>query len=249
MACDLSLILACYNEEAILETSVREIVRCLDATRLTWEVIFVNDASPDGTREVIDRIVAANPGRPFRAIHHARNTGRGGAVADGFRAATGDIAGYIDVDLEVGPWYIPACCAAIREGAADVAVGNRTYKVTLRGMWRHVLSQGYALLLRAFLPVQSATDTESGYKFFRRSALLPLLDETRDPGWFWDTEIMVRAWARGLRIAEVPCLYVRNFGKVSTVRSVHDSLLYFRRLTRFRREEWPALKARRAALP
>jgi len=239
---DLSLVLACYREEAILEASVAGILRCLDATRLAWEIIFVDDASPDRTRDVIARVVATHPDRPFRVILHAANTGRGGAVADGLRAATGEVAGFIDVDLEVGPWYIPACWAAIRDGA-DVAVGTRTYKVTLRGMWRHVLSSGYALLVRALLPVRGLADTESGYKFFRRSALGPLLAETRDPGWFWDTEVMVRARARGLRIAEIPCLYVRNFRKVSTVRSVRDSLTYLRRLWRFRREAWPALAA------
>jgi len=243
---DLSLILACYNEERILAANVAEILRCLDTTRLAWEIIFVDDASPDGTTAVIDRLVAAHPDRAFRVIRHARNTGRGAAVTDGFRAATGEVAGFIDADLEVGPWYIPACVAAIRDGA-DVAIGRRSYRVTFRGLARHVLSAGYAALVRAALPARGLADTETGYKFFRRSALLPLLDATRDPGWFWDTEIMVRAWARGLRIAEIPCLYVRNFRKVSTVRVVRDSLGYLRRLRAFRREAWPALAAERRA--
>ncbi|SRR6266516_1475878 len=242
---DLSLILACYNEETFLESAVQEIVACLHSTRLTWEIIFVDDESRDNTRAVIDRIVAVSPQLPFRRLFHQRNTGRGGAVADGFRAAVGEIAGYIDVDLEVGPWYIPACCCAIRNGS-DVVVGNRTYRVTPRGVWRYVISQGYRTLVRAVLPGAILSDTESGYKFFRRAILFPLLDEVQDQGWFWDTEIMVRAWSKQLRIAEVQCLYTRNFQKASTVRSVKDSLTYLRRLWRFRRNTWPGLLVERS---
>jgi glycosyltransferase involved in cell wall biosynthesis len=243
-AIDLSLVLACYNEESHLESSVHQIVTCLDSTRLKYEIIFVDDMSQDATRAIIDRVIAAMPQRSLRRIFHEHNTGRGGAVTDGFRSAVGDIAGYIDVDLEVGPWYIPACYAAVANGA-DVVIGHRSYKVTILGLWRHVLSNGYRSVVRRVLPTGLSTDTESGYKFFRRSSLLPLLDQTADRGWFWDTEIVLRAWARGLSIAEVPCLYVRNFQKRSTVRSVQDSLEYLKRLWRFRRTVWPGLVASR----
>ena len=79
-------------------------------------------------------------------------------------------------------------------------------------------------------------DTETGYKFFRRRTVLPLLDEVRDEGWFWDTEFMARAARRGLRVAEVPGAYVRRTDKTSTVRGLRDSARYFRQLLRFRRE-------------
>ena len=82
----------------------------------------------------------------------------------------------------------------------------------------------------------SLRDTETGYKFFRRQALLPLLEEVRDPGWFWDTEVMVRAEQRGLRIAEIPGAYVRRFDKTSTVRGLRDSFQYFGKLLAFRRQ-------------
>jgi hypothetical protein len=79
-------------------------------------------------------------------------------------------------------------------------------------------------------------DTETGFKFFRREALLPVLDAIHDPGWFWDTEFMVRAHLRGLRIAEIPGAYVRRSDKTSTVRGVRDSWTYFGKLLAFRRE-------------
>ena len=66
--------------------------------------------------------------------------------------------------------------------------------------------------------------------------LLPVLDEIQDPGWFWDTEFMVRAEQRGLRIEEIPGAYVRRGDKTSTVRGLRDSVRYFGKLLAFRRQ-------------
>jgi hypothetical protein len=78
-------------------------------------------------------------------------------------------------------------------------------------------------------------DTETGYKFFRRDKVLPLLDEIQDTGWFWDTEFMVRAARRGLTMVEIPGAYIRRKDKTSTVNGMRDSLRYFRQLVQFRR--------------
>jgi glycosyltransferase involved in cell wall biosynthesis len=231
---DLSLVLACYDEAVVLENSVRRIVRTLEATPWKWEIIFVDDVSRDDTRAILRKLLDERKDERLRVIFHERNTGRGGAVSDGFRAARGEVVGFIDVDLEVGPETIVPCVQAIRDGA-DVAMGKRIFKFSLRGMWRYTLSTGYARLARTLLPLGKVTDSESGYKFFRRETALALLDRVRDLGWFWDTEIMCQAVARNCRISEVPCLYVRNHQKRSTVRGVRDSLVYLGRLSTFRR--------------
>jgi glycosyltransferase involved in cell wall biosynthesis len=232
MSPDLTLVVACYNEEPILEQSMVETFRVLDALRLTAEVIFVDDASRDGTRAVIERIVAANPTREIRTILHERNVGRGGTVADGIRGAKGRLVGFLDIDLEVHARYIPTCVLALEEGY-DVATALRVYKFYWRSLDRYVLSRGYRLLMRALLGVP-LQDTETGFKFFRREAVLPVLDATRDVGWFWDTEIMVRAHHAGLRIIEIPALFIRRFDKQSTLHPLDDSLEYLRKLWRFR---------------
>jgi glycosyltransferase involved in cell wall biosynthesis len=232
MGPDLTLVVACYNEESILERSMVDTFRVLDVLRLTAEVIFVDDASRDGTRAAIDRIVAANPARAFRTILHERNVGRGGTVADGIRAARGRLVGFIDIDLEVHAHYIPTCLLALEEGY-DVATALRVYKFYWRSLDRYVLSRGYRLLMRAALGVP-LQDTETGFKFFRREAILPVLEATRDVGWFWDTEIMVRAHYAGLRIIEIPALFMRRFDKPSTLQPFTDTLDYLRKLWRFR---------------
>ena len=227
-----SLVLACYNEEEVLEESVAEILETLRDLGRPWEILFVDDVSRDRTRELLARIVAAHPGEDLRVILHERNQGRGATVSDGFRAARGEITGYLDIDLEVHCRYIPSLVKAIEKGA-DVATLRRVYLFRIRALDREIMSRGYSWLVKRLLGVP-LHDTETGYKFFRRERLLPLLDRVRDPGWFWDTEVMVRAHRSGLAIREIPGAFVRRFDKTSKVSGIRDSVEYFMKLWRFR---------------
>jgi glycosyltransferase involved in cell wall biosynthesis len=229
---DVSLVIACYNAESYLEASVEETFRVIDALRWTAEVLFVDDCSGDGTVGVIDRIVARHPERSIRVIKHAVNVGRGGTVAEGIRASRGRFAGFLDIDLEVHARYLLPCLLALEDGA-DVATAHRIYRFTWRSLDRYIMSRGYLWLMRQVIAVP-LEDTETGFKLFRRERILPVLAACQDRGWFWDTEVMVRAFYARLRIVEIPALFVRRFDKQSTVRPVQDTLEYLRKLWRFR---------------
>jgi glycosyltransferase involved in cell wall biosynthesis len=233
----LSVVLACYNEEDLLESSFDEIEQTLRDFGQPYEIIFVDDMSRDGTRQIIESIVAAHPELDLQVLLHERNMGRGAAVTDGFRAARGEVAGYLDVDLEVHSRYIPSLVRAIHDGA-DVATVRRIYAFQLRSLDRYFMSRGYSFLVRRLLGV-GLHDTETGYKFFRRRKLLKILDEIEDPGWFWDTEFMVRAAREGLSMREIPGAYIRRWDKVSKVSGLKDSAAYLARLLRFRRKLGP----------
>jgi glycosyltransferase involved in cell wall biosynthesis len=230
---DLSLVLPCYNEEVVLKDSVAQIIEVLDGTRYSYEIIFVDDCSDDRTRELIDQAIERYPDKRMSRIFHEKNVGRGGTVADGIRVGTGDVAGFIDIDLEVHARYIPSCVNAVQNGA-DVAIGRRVYKLNLRSLDRYVMSVGYVWLVRKLLGVD-LNDTETGYKFFKRERILPVLDEIEDQRWFWDTEVMVRSHYRRYQIVEIPCLFLRRFDKKSTVSPLSDTIGYFQKLWRFRK--------------
>ena len=123
---DYTLVIACYNEEPLLEASMAETLAVLDTLPGTTEIIFVDDASRDRTRAIIDRIMAAHPERLMVKIEHPQNVGRGGTVADGIRVARGRLVGYIDIDLEVHARYIAPCLAKLEEGY-DVATALHDY--------------------------------------------------------------------------------------------------------------------------
>jgi glycosyltransferase involved in cell wall biosynthesis len=229
-----SVVLACYNEAEHLEESFGEIRETLVQSAWPFEILFVDDMSRDETREILERIMESHRHLDLKVILHETNRGRGATVTNGFRAARGEIAGYLDVDLEVHCRYIPSLVRAIERGA-DIATVRRIYALQLASLDRYFLSRGYSFLVRRLLDVP-IRDTETGYKFFRRETVLPVLDEIEDEGWFWDTEFVGRAAGRGLRFEEIPGAYIRREDKASTVRGLHDSVRYFRRLLRFRRE-------------
>lgn len=218
-----SLILPCYNEGSSLMGNVYRIHAVLDRMRYPYEIIFVDDASHDGTQGRIARLCQKIP--YSRALYHKINTGRGGAVMDGIENARGNIVGYMDIDCEVSPVYIPEIVEMIIRRKADIVVGKRVYRSTASSIIREILSSGYKYIASRTLDTRGV-DTESGYKFFRKSKIQPILVHIHNRGWFWDTEIMVHANRAELRIMEVPVLFLRRFDKESSVHVFRDTLDY-----------------------
>jgi len=231
---DLSLIIPCYNEGSIFKQSVKKVFSVLEQTDFSYEVIFVEDKSQDRTRTVLKQMVKNNPRRNLTAIYHEKNYGRGKAVTDGILLAKGRVVGFIDIDLEIPPDYIPRFVNAVLKDF-DVAVAHRVYDFSLRGLARWISSKSYVRLRKWFLGT-NLEDTEAGYKFFKRKKILPVLKETQAQGWFWDTEIMIRASLRGLKIIEIPTVFIRNLEKQSTVRLLPDSIDYLIKLFQFRQK-------------
>jgi glycosyltransferase involved in cell wall biosynthesis len=174
------------------------------------------------------------PETRMRLIRHEKNTGRGRTVTDGIMEAHGRIVGFLDIDLETPAHYIPAATIEIEKGA-DVVSALRVYKFLWRTFYRQVLSVGYHKLEATALGLH-LKDTEVGFKFFNRERILPILKQCQDPGWFWDTEVMARSYFAGLKIVEIPTLFIKRYDKKSSVRIIHDSLYYFGKLSHFRRE-------------
>lgn len=230
--CDFSLILPCYNEMLILEKSITTILTVLSLSRLSYEIIFVDDHSTDGTLDVLNKI--CHKYSDFHVISHSKNYGRGRSVADGIRHASGTIVGYIDIDLEVSPVYLPMMVQTICDGSADVVIGRRIYRSRFTSLFREIASAGYRWLSDRLLDT-GGLDTETGYKFFNRRKILPLLSVATHPHWFWDTEIMVFAKRAGLHIMELPVLFLRRKDKHSSVKIFPDISDYFISLWRLKR--------------
>jgi glycosyltransferase involved in cell wall biosynthesis len=234
---DLSLVLACYRDAPHLERNVAVLNAYLASTRLAYEIIFVEDASPDDTLAAVHRSAAALRAQAVttQVIEHPTNTGRGGAVQDGFLAARGDVVAFIDVDLEHRPDAMLSMYLRIASGECDGVVANRLYEVSRVNPLRMILSRGYRFLLKSCIELP-VSDTEAGFKMFKRARILPVLPTVEDRGWFWDTEIVARAADAGLRLIDHPIIFVRDATKQSTVRIVRDSLEYLLKLTSFLRQ-------------
>ncbi|MBI3341917.1 glycosyltransferase [Candidatus Curtissbacteria bacterium] len=229
---DFSLILACYNEGPTFTKSLDKIFDVLKGLKINWEVVFVEDKSTDNTREVLNKYVGGR--KNCTIVLHAKNQGRGRAVADGILKSRGKICGFMDVDCEISPTYLPVFISEIKDGS-EMAIATRYYDVHLRSIVRVLASRVYSLLMRLVLNLPFK-DTEAGFKFFKRDAALSLINRAHDHGWFWDTEICAIADHDRMKITQVPVLFVKMSNKKSTVHVVSDSWDYALKLWQFRKK-------------
>lgn len=175
------------------------------------EVLVVDDASPDGTGELADRMAAANP--RVHVLHRRGKEGLGPAYRSGFRRALELGADYVvqmDADFSHPPDALPRFFELMSE--ADLVLGSRYVDGITVVNWplgRLLLSyfgNAYARFVLGGIPVRDAT---GGFKCWRRSALERLdLDDVRANGYVFQIETSYRAWLAGLRIREVPILFV-----------------------------------------
>ncbi len=202
---DSLVIIPTYNEAGNLERLARQVL----ATGV-FDMLVVDDQSPDGTGQVADELAAQFPGHAL-ALHRRGKLGLGSAYLQGFAYALR--AGYerifqMDADFS----HDPARLSDLRDALdqADVALGSRYAPggvVQRWPLWRRCLSQGgsaYAALVLG-LPLRDLT---SGFKGFRRQALAALdLDAIHSTGYSFQIEVTYRCHQHGLRIVEVPITF------------------------------------------
>jgi len=228
----ISLVISCYNEIKVIEKSLLRIREILRKSRCPYELIIIDDASTDGTQEKIKRLIRKEKNEKY--FFHEKNCGRGNSVSEGIRAASGEIVGFIDVDLEIDATYIPLLAREIEKGA-DISTAWRIYRFKLNSIHRQLISKIYIKLIRFIFNVP-LRDTETGCKFFKREKILPILLEIKDGHWFWDTEVMIRSYFKGLDIKEVPSEYIRKPETGTTVKIIKDVIYYIIKVASFYRE-------------
>ena len=200
MPVTLSVVMPVYNEA---RTIVAVIERVLKApVDLAKEIIVVDDASTDGTRQLLQNMSSGE----IRLVFHDVNRGKGAAIRTGVAHATGDIVLVQDADLEYDPRDYPLLLEPILEGHADVVFGNRFHGGPHRVLyfWHYAANRGLTLLTN-LLTGLNVTDMEVGYKVFRRD-VLRRLTLTSDRFGF-EPEVTVKIAKLGCRVYEVPIRY------------------------------------------
>ena len=194
----LSIIVPVYNEVA---TSRAVIDRLLAVDLpLPREILVVNDGSTDGTGEVLDTAVDA--GLPITVVHAARNGGKGSAIREGLRQATGSIVAIQDADLELDPAQLAGLVRPILDGGATVVYGSRFLRGRANAPLVGFAANRALTILTNLLFGGSLTDMETCYKVMR-------LDVARSLGLTADRfdiepQITARLLRGGHRIHEVP---------------------------------------------
>jgi dolichol-phosphate mannosyltransferase len=208
-----------YNERDNLPLLVRGVL-----AHDGFNLLIVDDGSPDGTGAVADRLAAEHPGR-IEVMHRTGPRGLGRSYVDGLRHALKTDAPLIfqmDADLSHNPEHLPALAA----GAADhdVVIGSRYLNGVSVVNWplRRIFLSTFANRYIRFVTGLTPTDCTSGFRCWRREALARIpLDRVASAGYAFLVEMLYRAAENGSRIGEVPIIFVeRHQGQSKVSRAV-----------------------------
>jgi len=229
--CLIEVTVPAYNEEKVLEKSIRELHAYLAANLPFRFVITIADnASTDGTFAIARRMAGELTG--VRAVHLDRK-GRGLALRHVWGSSRADVVAYMDADLSTGLDAFLPLIAPLVSGHSDLATGSRLSPgaTVVRGLKREIISRAYNLLVRLVLAARFA-DAQCGFKAGRTEVVKALLLDVQDDGWFFDTELLVLAQRRGLRLCEIPVTWVED--PHSSVDIVRTALADLRGMARLR---------------
>jgi len=199
---DLTVVVPCYNERP----NVAPLVAALDAALIgiAWEVVFVDDDSPDGTAAEARRLGRLD-GR-VRCIRRVGRRGLSSAVIEGALASSALFVAVMDGDLQHDETRLPVMLEALRSGQYDLAVASRHVAggdaAGLASRWRHMLSDTGARLAQRFLPVK-LSDPMSGFFMLPRALFEQLAPALTAQGFKILLDLVLSAEAP-LRVIEVP---------------------------------------------
>jgi glycosyltransferase involved in cell wall biosynthesis len=208
-----SIIIPVYNERNTIRRLLDRVTVCgVDI----HEILVVDDASTDGTHELLDALPVTGL---FKVLRHERNLGKGAAVATGLAQASGDVVVIQDGDLEYDPSDLPELVAPILADEADVVFGSRF----AGGRVRHVAynrqrwANRWLTWLSNLFTDLDLTDMECGYKAFRRSLMDGMTIE--EPGFAFEPEITAKLAKKRPRVYEVGVSYHgRTFAEGKKIR-------------------------------
>jgi glycosyltransferase involved in cell wall biosynthesis len=193
-----SIIMPVFNERKTIE----EIVARVLAIPLDLELLIVDDASLDGTAEIIATFTDPR----IRTFRHPRNRGKGAAIRTAIPEAKGDVTVVQDADLEYDPAQIPELVTPIERGVADVVYGSRflggPHRVHL--FWHYVANQGLTFLSNLMNNL-NLTDMETCYKCFRTDLLQSI--RLRSNRFGFEPEVTAKLARRRSRFYEIPISY------------------------------------------
>lgn len=229
------IILPVYNEEHVLERSVRTLHAYLsDNLHHEWRIVIADNGSKDRTSHIARQLEQSLPGV---TAMHIPEAGRGRALTRAWLASEADVLTYMDIDLSTDLDAFPRLVSAIAEQGYDVVAGSRLGpgSETTRSLKREVLSRGFVLMTNLIFQTR-LRDTQCGFKGISREAAQKLLPMVKDTGWFWDTELLLIAAKSGWRVTFLPVRWVED--PDSRVRVVSTVLRDIKGLIRMRTFDW-----------
>jgi glycosyltransferase involved in cell wall biosynthesis len=194
----LSVVMPVYNEIGTVEEMIRRVL----AVPLRTQLIVVDDASTDGTRDLLTRL---QKDLGFTLLLQPQNQGKGSALRRGFEAVQGDLVVIQDADLEYSPEEFPQLIELICQGRADVVYGSRFLGRHRVFLFTHYAGNRLLTLITNVLYNTMLSDMETCYKVMRAEVLRSMRLDSK--GFGIEPELTAKIFKRGFRVYEVPITY------------------------------------------
>jgi len=211
-----SVILPTYREARNLPVIIWLLARAFDSGAHNWEIVIVDDASPDGTLDVAAQLQDIYGDHRILLRPRPGKLGLGSAYIHGLDHCSGNFVVIMDADLSHHPKFISEFIRIQRQGDFDIVTGTRyapSGGVYGWDLQRKIVSRGANLLAKLAL-WPGVSDVTGSFRLYRAQVLRTLISVTISRGYVFQMEIIVRARASEMSIAEVPITFVdRLFGE------------------------------------
>ncbi|CAM0142522.1 unnamed protein product [Umbelopsis sp. WA50703] len=211
-----SVLLPTYNERENLPVIIWLLARTFQQNNIDWEIVIVDDASPDGTQEVAKELQKIYGENRIQLRPRAGKLGLGTAYVHGIQYATGNYTIIMDADFSHHPKFIPQMIKLQKEHDYDVVSGTRyrsgggVYGWDLK---RKLVSRG-ANFLATLMLRPNASDLTGSFRLYKKDVLLALIQSTISKGYVFQMEMIVRARQLNYKVGEVPITFVdRVYGE------------------------------------
>lgn len=205
-----SVILPTYNEKQNLPILMYLLNKSFTEAKLDWEVIIVDDNSPDGTQIIAKKLIDVFGKDHVQLRPRAGKLGLGTAYVHGMQFVTGNFVIIMDADFSHHPEAIPEFIKKQKEGDYDIVTGTRyagdggVYGWDLK---RKLVSRGANFLADFFLRPR-ISDLTGSFRLYKKDVLSKVIQETKSKGYVFQMEMIVRARNLGYNIGEVPISFV-----------------------------------------
>lgn len=211
-----SVILPTYNEKRNLPILIYLLNKTFTANKLDWEVIIVDDNSPDGTQEIAKKLIDIFGPEHIQLRPRAGKLGLGTAYVHGLQFVTGNFVIIMDADFSHHPEAIPEFIAKQKSQDYDIVTGTRYAGDGGVFGWdfkRKLISRG-ANFLASIVLRPHVSDLTGSFRLYKTDVLKKIIDVTQSKGYVFQMEMMVRAKAMGFTVGEVPISFVdRLYGE------------------------------------
>lgn len=217
MTSDSIIIIPTYNEKENIE----KIVRAIFSLEKVFHILVIDDGSPDGTADIVKRLMTAEFGDRLFILERSGKLGLGTAYIAGFKWALSHSYEYIfemDADFSHDPNDVPRLYSACHDEGYDVAIGSRYITGVNVVNWPigRVLMSYFASKYVRLITGFKVNDTTAGFKCYKRRVLETIeLDRIRFKGYAFQIEMKYTAYKIGFRIKEVPVIFVNRREGVS----------------------------------